>query len=321
MTCYHPITAYKSLKSKTVNDKSVILFQKKHKLDAEKLAVLKEIKLPCGKCIGCRISRSQAWALRCLHEASLYEYNCFITLTFNNENLNEYQELEKADFQNFMKRLRSMFKGLSAVGGKYPIRYFHCGEYGNNLMRPHHHACLFNFDFLDKQLWKVRDGVRLYRSPSLEKLWPYGFSTVGEVTYQSAAYVARYCMKKIDGLKSALHYVNQFKVDKETGEMLKIQPEYITMSRRPGIGRRWYEKFKTDLYPKDFVTVNGSKKKVPQYYDKIYDIEYPEEMQKIKKIRVAKQNENVDNNSNQRLRVRETVTEKRVKKLIRSYES
>ena len=120
--------------------------------------------MPCGQCIGCRLERSRQWAIRCVHEASLWPDNCFVTLTFDDDNIISSGSLVKADFQKFMKRLRKRFgKG---------VRYFHCGEYGDLLGRPHHHACLFNFSFPDRYLWSSSGGVNLYRSPTLEELWP-----------------------------------------------------------------------------------------------------------------------------------------------------
>uniref|UniRef100_UPI0040482461 rolling circle replication-associated protein n=1 Tax=Shewanella sp. TaxID=50422 RepID=UPI0040482461 len=153
------------------------------------------VTLPCGQCVGCRLEHSRQWAIRCVHEAQLHQDNCFITLTYNDDYLPENGTLVKRDFQLFMKRLRK----------KYPhaVRYYQCGEYGSKTHRPHYHACLFGHDFKDKTLWqKGSDGTPLYISSSLQDLWSsdghsIGFSTIGTVTFQSAAYVARYIMKKI----------------------------------------------------------------------------------------------------------------------------
>lgn len=345
MTCYHPIKAYQLTNQKTINDKKLVVFKRPDKAYIN-------IKIPCGSCIGCRIARSRAWALRCVHEAELYDdNNCFITLTYNDENLPPDGSLNLVDFQKFMKRLRDNYVGAYAVDGKYPIRYFHCGEYGEKLSRPHHHAAIFNFKFDDLELWQTRDGVKLYRSESLERLWAkqisaydhthynpadifeqngkyfvkLGFCTVGEITLKSAAYIARYCTKKIFGKSSETHYINKniFVVDKSTGEIhyQKLHPEYITMSRRPGIARKWYQKYKMDLYSKDFTTYNGEKFPIPKYYDKLFDVEYPEKLMAIKKIRIDKSKKNAYNNTDDRLKVRERIMNARHKKLIRSYEN
>ena len=177
------------------------------------------MKLPCGRCVGCRLERSKQWAIRCVHESQLYKDNCFITLTFDNDHLDEDSSLQLRDFQLFMKRLRKQFvppnpyeEGSIEYDDfqqSHAIRFFHCGEYGELNKRPHHHAIIFNFDFDDKYLWK-RGTNPLWRSPTLEKLWPYGMSSIGKVTFESAAYVARYVMKKVNGELADEHYANEF---------------------------------------------------------------------------------------------------------------
>lgn len=255
MPCYHPIIGYRSRSGRDpLTGTWPIVF------NINEGYIDKEIKLPCGRCIGCRLERSRQWAIRCVHEAKLHEENCFITLTFNREN--ECESLEKTDFQKFMKRLRKKYGD--------GIRFFHCGEYGEKFRRPHHHACLFNHDFDDKELWQKRNGVELYRSKQLEELWPYGYCTVGDVTFESAAYVARYVVKKITGEKSKEHYDGRL-------------PEYITMSRRPGIGKGFVEKFQSDIYPRDSMVVrDGIVCKPPRYYDDIYDRNDHSQMERIK---------------------------------------
>lgn len=258
------------------------------------------VKVPCGQCVGCRLERSRQWAIRCHHEASLHRDNSFITLTYAEEHLPAGRSLDKEAFQKFMKRLRKRFEGRR-------IRYFHCGEYGARFQRPHYHACLFGLDFEDKKLWKVTNDVPLYTSETLQELWPFGFSTVGDVTFQSAAYVARYIMKKITGEEAAEHYAGR-------------EPEYTTMSRRPGIGRGWLEKYRDDVYPQDFVVVRGSKMRPPKYYDRIMETEHPVMYREIRGKRVQGAKAHSEDNGSRRLRVREVVQEKRITLLKRSYE-
>ena len=160
----------------------------------------------------------------------MHTSNCFITLTYDNEYCPKDYSLNYEDFQLFMKRLRKRFKGFQVVTNypekkirnkwgkvidtisldpydEYPIRFYMCGEYGENFGRPHFHACLFNFDFVDKTYWsKSPGGSKIYRSDILEDLWPFGFSSIGEVNFQSAAYVARYIMKKVTGKSAAKYY-------------------------------------------------------------------------------------------------------------------
>ena len=161
MTCYHPIPAWRlSGERDPTTGKWPITF------DATKGNPLLPVSIPCGKCVGCLMARSRQWAVRCVLEASLWTKNCFITLTYAPEHLPENGSLVKEHFTLFMKRLRKKY----GEG----IRFFQCGEYGSKGDRPHYHACLFNFDFPDKQIWKRSEsGALLYRSSSLEKLWPF----------------------------------------------------------------------------------------------------------------------------------------------------
>lgn len=215
----------------------------------------KAIYLPCGQCYACRIARSRDWATRCVLEARAFgDKNSFITLTYSPEFMPSDMSLHKEDFQKFMKRLRKY------SGEK--IRYYMCGEYGELHGRPHFHACLFGYKPSDLYIYSVHDGINLYRSPFLEKCWPFGFVTVGEVTYESAAYVARYVLKKKTGLIAESHYNGRL-------------PEYTNMSLKPGIGQTYFEKYSEEIYNRDFVVIrDGIKAKVPRYFDSIYDRYY-----------------------------------------------
>jgi hypothetical protein len=308
MGCYKPLQGWHSDRINKTGRRSIVFNQK------EALHADIELKIACGQCIGCRIEKSRQWATRCVHEASLHEDNAFITLTFSDEEVlkrENPESLDKRDFQKFMKRLRRRYGN--------GIRYYHCGEYGDEFGRPHYHACLFNHDFKDKELWNIKNGNRIYRSQSLEELWPYGYSTIGEVTFQSAAYVARYIMKKINGDLAEDHYKVPERIDYSTGEVIfkKIEPEYTTMSRRPGIGKEWFDKYKGDLFPKDFVTVDGKKVRIPRYYDKLLEAKNPWEMEEIKEKREEKAEKFEHEQEPERLRAREKVLERKIQKLIR----
>jgi len=155
------------------------------------------------------------------------------------------------------------------------IRFFQCGEYGDQLSRPHYHACLFNFDFPDKEILSTRDGIILYTSKILADLWGKGFCTIGQVTHESAAYVARYVMKKITG-KQKDHLneagLKHYETIDHHGEIQNKTPEYITMSRRPGLARGWYDQYSDDVYPSDqIITQTGSISKPPRYYDNLLE--------------------------------------------------
>lgn len=194
--------------------------------------------------------------MRCVHEASLHEKNCFLTLTFNDEHLPGNGSLDVKYFQDFMKRLR--FRYGSGV------RYYHCGEYGEQFGRPHYHACLFNFDFDDKVPWtKIQDN-QLWTSKALDSLWEFGFSSIGSLTFESAAYVARYVTKKITGSSARDHYAGR-------------NPEYATGSKRPAIGAEWLKKYLRDVYPSDEVIMRGRSMRPPKYYDVLLERLFPDE--------------------------------------------
>lgn len=306
MPCYHPLTAYRSL-----SQGGKVVF-------SPPSPFAPEIQLPCGQCIGCRLDRSRKWALRCVHEASLYEKNCFVTLTYSDVHLPRSGSLEKGALSGFIKRLRKRHGS--------GIRFYACGEYGGQFGRPHFHVCLFNFEPADKFLWSVRDGVRLYVSPDLDALWSRGFVTVGDVTFESAAYVARYVMKKLTGPKAAALQCDgapgpYTRVNAETGEIYQVEPEFNLMSRRPGIGKPWLDKYMTDVYPDDFVVLRGVKMKPPRYYDdqfgKIFidaHAEMKAERRKVGRLRAW-------DNTPERLKVREVIAQSRLTQLKRTLDN
>ncbi len=269
-----------------------------------------EVPLPCGQCIGCRLERSRQWAIRCVHEASLYESNCFITLTYDNDHLPLNGSLDKSHFQKFMKRLRFRFSEST-------VRYYHCGEYGERFRRPHYHACLFNFDFLDKKFFRESPGGRLFTSDVLSELWTSGFCLIGSVTFESAAYVARYIMKKVTGDRSADHYLS---APDEHGEVFPLLPEYTTMSRRPGIGREWYEQFSPEVREGDSIIIRGRSMKPPRYYDSIFEIDDPDAYAALKLERARDSVTRAADNTAERLVVREKCTEARVQRQLRRFE-
>lgn len=283
------------------------------------------IPLPCGRCVGCRLERSRQWAVRCVHEASLHEENSFLTLTYNDASLpdrhwtGEYDDfgqrvyggtLLKKHWQDFMKRLRRRFPGKA-------IRYFHCGEYGDRYGRPHYHACMFGLDFADKLFYTRKHGSTLYTSALLEELWGHGFCTIGAVTFESAAYVARYVMKKITGDLAAQHYET---VDFDTGEIFSLPSEYTTMSLKPAIGKGWYEAYGAEVTQNDSIVIRGREMKPPKYYDKLLESEFPEAYHYFKEERQAQARANAANATPARLKVREEVTRAKLTQLKRVVE-
>ena len=308
MPCYKPLTGWRSRFVNESGKRSIVFNPDQGFKDME-------VTVPCGRCRGCRLDYSRQWALRCIHEAQLYDDNCFITLTFNSENIPEDQSIRKEHLQKFFKRLRK--RG-------FKFRYFACGEYGEENLRPHYHACIFGFNFPDKVIHTKRNGHVLYRSQILEEAWQYGYSLIGELTFDSAAYVARYVMKKrkgdpdqVDPITGKTNQEYYLRANEETGEMYEVEPEFCLMSRRPGLGRDWYEKFKQDT-KKDFITVAGGKKVgLPKYYDSILEAENEiEYLARKKKRRYALRLRSEDNTPD-RLDQRERVKEAQTKYLIR----
>lgn len=276
----------------------------------------------CGQCFGCRLEYSRQWAIRCIHEAQLYDNNCFITLTYSPEHLPKNGSLVLKDFQDFMKRFRRNYKGIRPIWDEekqkdfFPIKYYHCGEYGDKNKRPHYHACVFNFDFPDKEEIAVSKGNKLYKSKILSDLWENkGMCAIGELTFDSAAYVARYIMKKRNGPMESVYDV----IDEKTGEIVKLEKEYTTMSN--GIGKEWFQKYKKDVYPSDEIIINGRKMKPPKYYDGLYELYDPESYKRMKNNRKEKASLFSEHSTPERLAVREKVAKAKISHKIRGYEN
>lgn len=294
MSCFHPLTAYQAPPGYETAKGRTICFRP--------VQGWEQILLPCGRCIGCRLERSRQWALRCVHEASLHEQNCFLTLTYDDDHIPENGSLVLEDIQNFLKRFRDRISPRK-------LRFFQCGEYGTLLQRPHHHVCIFGYDFDDKDLFfRSSQGFNVWRSPTLEKLWPFGYSSIGELTFETAAYTARYILKKINGTEADEHYQGK-------------KPEFITMSRRPGIGAEWAKRYFTDLYPKDFVTIRGGIKCKPaKFYDRLFDEFHHDQMRQIKlKRKSFARDHDLDlENSPERLAVKEEYSQLLTKQFKRN---
>jgi hypothetical protein len=232
-------------------------------------------------------------------------------LTYDDDHIPKDRSLHVDDFQKFMKRLRKKYAPKK-------IRFFHCGEYGDKMGRPHYHACLFGIDFPDRKCYNLSTG-NVMSSDTLKELWPFGFNVIGDVTFESAAYVARYITKKVTGDDAIWRYTD---IDPMTGEILaEYKPEYVTMSRRPGIAKDWLLKYASDVYPSDGVIVRGKEVKPPKYYDSQFEIIAPEVMKKVKALRKNVSKEVIDNNYGSRLRVREFIQKEKFKQKKRGYEN
>lgn len=310
MSCFYPMQAIRS-DSFNSNGKRPLTFIPR--LDTKWDGHPNLVKgLPCGQCTGCRLERSRQWAIRMMNEADMHDDNCFITLTFDDDSLvkrDEPMSLDKRDFQLFMKRLRKKFSN---------VRYFMCGEYGDLFKRPHYHAILFGINFSDKQLHKIKDGMRYYTSAILSDLWPFGFNVITDVTFDTCAYVARYIMKKHLGKDAHLHYDGH--LNDETGEIIGHRiPEYTTMSRRSGIGKAWLDKYLQDVFPRDKIFLRGRGfMKPPKAYDSYYEVLNPVDHARIKQSRIESALANPK--SEQQLHAAKVIKETQIKVLTRNLE-
>lgn len=261
--------------------------------------------------------------MRITHEAQQHQEKCFLTLTLDDDHLvGRYLlghdqagvaiyggTLVKKHFQDFMKRLRKR------TGRE--LQYYHCGEYGERKRRPHYHAILFGYEFPDAQLYRVKNGHRLFTSQLLDEIWGHGGCTIGAVTFETAAYCARYVTKKITGELAERHYQG---VDQDSGEVIRLLPEYSTMSLKRPIGKSWFAQFRGDVFPHDEVIMRGREMKPPRYYDKLLEELDQIEFQRIKEARKAAATANRSNSTAARLAVREEVKIAQLKQLKREIE-
>lgn len=292
MSCYHPLKAI--VNGETANGKKNLKIlssgwlaeyqaRNGHPFPAEHL-----VTLPCGQCVGCRLEHSRQWANRCMLELKDHKSAYFVTLTYDNDHVPvsyyadpntgealEALSLSKRDWQLFMKRLRKAHPSP-------PLRFFMAGEYGSTTFRPHYHAIIFGLELNDLVPYKRSEiGYQYYTSETLQKVWsvdgvPIGYVVVGEVTWETCAYTARYVMKKLNGDLSEFYKFHN------------IEPEFTLMSRRPGIARNYYETH-PEIYETEKINLatekGGISFRPPRYFDKLFDLEHPEEMQLIRERR------------------------------------
>jgi len=262
----------------------------------DQLRFFKLLQVPCGRCMQCRLNYAREWSARIMAEATLSERNCFLTLTYADEHLPENGQLVKRDFQLFMKKLRfhhnghQAIYGLKSPNGKHPIRFYMCGEFGDLFGRPHYHAAIFNYKPYDLEYYKTNaQGDKLYISKQLTQLWGKGLVTLGDLTSQSADYVARYVTKKFKGSveDKAEHY---HRVNEETGEIYDLTPEYACMSRMPGIGIPYLKKWESDFFngqifvsKKDGTSIQ---RKMPRHFEDVLGRTHPQLVEDLKKKRI-----------------------------------
>lgn len=314
--CYKPLKALIT-PSKT-GGKNSLTFAKRGYFSLGMPTGASPIPIPCGRCTGCRLERSRQWAIRLMKEFKLHDRSSFLTLTYHPDHTprlsNGRPTLVLEDIQLFLKKIRRHFS-------PHPLRFFQCGEYGcdnpncgnpycKHTALPHHHVILFGEDFC-KDRYRIEDtrtGFPQWMSPLLTEKWGLGRATISEVSFESAAYVARYALKKITGKPSAKHYGGR-------------KPEFVTMSRRPGIASGYFDEFKNDLYPHDEIIpdVGRPASLPPRYFDKLLEKVDPVLYQQVKKNRAE---ENLDyfsdpNSTDTRLATRERVKKALIKTCLK----
>lgn len=250
--------------------------------------MVRDISLPCNQCIGCRLDRARDWSLRIGHECKLHEKNWFATLTYAPEHLPLNESLTYEHMQSFYKRARRVL-------GKF--RHFTVGEYGELLSRPHYHAIWFGMAIPDLRRFGGSEGRETYVSETINRLWGKGHVLMGTVTPQSANYVARYSLKKINGQLAEAHYGAK-------------SPEFCHMSSKPGIGAGWFAKYHQDVTTHDYVIRDGVKNPVPRYYDKLFKRQGGE-LDVTKMGRSERAATRFSDNTPERLQARETVAKAR----------
>jgi hypothetical protein len=282
-----------------------------------------KIQVPCGKCISCKLRKASDWATRLTHESLFYTHNYFITLTYAPEHLPDNESLDKHHLRLFLRKLWKRQKDFV---------YLAAGEYGHNprdgkIERPHYHICLLGYKLNDLVPFYINKlNQQVYRSKHVEELWKKGHVTIGLFNYKTAAYTARYTLKKHTETEKFEH-VN---VDPDTGEILepekyerimrrmKKTPEFLTMSK--GIGKKYFKKYKGDL-DKGYINVNYKKHPVPKYYDKLMERHDKQKLEELKENRKLKAIENKADNTRVRLRQKDKVIKQAAKTLIRGLDN
>lgn len=274
MPCFRPVAAWQP------PDGGSLQFREK--------ADHREIEIPCGQCIGCRVQRQQMWAFRCLAEASQHRDNWFATLTYRPEDLPVQGSLCHRHWQLFAKRVRR------SLGS---FRYLMCGEYGEQNLRPHYHALLFGLSVPDAHHFGVRRGYPIFRSERLTKLWGLGHVELGTVTAESARYCATYVLK--DARPPEV-------LDEFTGELVQLTRPYGRMSLRPGLGDAWIRRYYPEVFAHGVCYANDKQFVIPKRFKHILEDIDPQAFEQLKCTAIAKAQSRHDNSAD-RLAVREQV--------------
>lgn len=302
VSCDFPLKAFRSASERGPSGKPLLTFNPLKAINSTS-----PMEVPCNNCMGCKLERARQWSIRMMHEARFHPANSFLTLTYNDQNVPQSYGLQLRDLQLFMKKLRKFLEPTR-------IRFFACGEYGDLNGRPHYHAIIFGFDAADKKFLEYSEsGEAIYRSEALQQLWGLGNTSTQDVTHKSCSYVARYVTKKI---KSGDQFGAEryFRLSPIDGTYHSVRPEFAVMSRRPGIGRRFVDEFKSDFYPSGYLVLDGVKQAPPKYYvDQLSE----KEQQRLKRQARKLGLKNKPHTTTERRLARAAVRDARIQKLQR----
>lgn len=286
-TCAKPTAMYLLVgKTNPKTGKSVIL----NRMPANGIPY-EVIDRPCGKCSGCRIKKRMDLAIRLEHESQFHDHSWFVTVTYDDEHVPYAGSLVADHISKFIRSLRKKIKPTKC-------RFFAIGEYGENTLRPHYHFILFGPDFPDRELQyeapiKGRSvseisrmlgsaGIKYFRSPLLESVWKKGLVQITRTSPATMQYVAKYHVLTVDGEAAETWYTQKL----PNGETVKVEKPQSRMSRNPGIGRKWIEKYWTDVYPEGtMVDGKGAQFAAPPYYDSWLEKYHPDVYQELKERR------------------------------------
>lgn len=175
-------------------------------------------------------------------ESMAHASSAFVTLTYDQEHVPRDGSVKPGDVQLFMKRIRERLSPSR-------IRFYLVGEYGENTLRPHYHAALFG-------VTPCVRGRTEHRLPSccgpcdlVRDSWGLGGIDVGQLTPQSAAYIAGYVTKK--------------KTKADDPRLFGRAPEFARMSLRPGVGALALDKLAEQVQSAAYADQLSSDQDVP----------------------------------------------------------
>lgn len=309
------VTCYKPLSARRAPDGTIVF-------TASGAFCADPLKLPCGQCIGCKLDHGKRWATRIMHQAQTAREDvspknpngkpsCFVTLTFDDQHLPLNRSVHVRYIQLYIKRLRNL---------GYKFSYYACGEYSpEKERRAHFHVCLLGVDFSKDRIFqkKSKTGFPLYHSKELDDCWDHqGLAWIGDLTWDSASYTARYVTNKITGPMAVDYYRH---TDPDTGEVFQLKPEFATMSRNPALGKDWIKKYMFPTFRDDSVIVKGKATQPPPYYTKELEKHDPELHSEIKLKRITAIKKFEKNNTPERLSAAEVIKLQKITMYKRSF--